>query len=197
MSAALAVFLKAPRMGTVKTRLASEIGARQALRLYRVMVARTLASAGDANLEVTVWFTPPEAAVEVRFWLGTRWDLRPQSSGDLGARLSAAEHAVPQGRPWIAIGVDCPRLTSELLREAVEIIQRGSIVLGPASDGGYYLIGGTTPLPGLFTDMPWGTDRVLSETRARLQRAGARWHELLELRDVDTAAAAKAEGLLT
>jgi rSAM/selenodomain-associated transferase 1 len=197
MSAALAVFLKAPRMGAVKTRLASEIGARQALRLYRVMVARTLASVGDANLEVTVWFTPPEAAAEVRFWLGARWDLRPQASGDLGARLSAAEHAVPRGRPWIAIGVDCPRLTSELLQEAVDVIERGSVVLGPATDGGYYLIGGTTPLPGLFTDMPWGTDRVLSETRARLQRAGARWHELPELRDVDTAAAAKAEGLLT
>jgi rSAM/selenodomain-associated transferase 1 len=197
MSAALAVFLKAPRMGTVKTRLASEIGARQALRLYRVMVARTLASVGDANLEVTVWFTPPEAAAEVRFWLGARWDLRPQASGDLGARLSAAEHAVPRGRPWIAIGVDCPRLTSELLQQAVDVIEGGSVVLGPATDGGYYLIGGTTPLPGLFTDVPWGTDRVLSETRARLQRAGARWHELPELRDVDTAAAAKAEGLLT
>jgi rSAM/selenodomain-associated transferase 1 len=197
MSAALAVFLKAPRMGTVKTRLASEIGARQALRLYRVMVARTLASVGDANLEATVWFTPPEAAAEVRFWLGAHWDLRPQSSGDLGARLSAAEHAVPRGRPWIAIGVDCPRLTSELLQQAVDVIERGSVVLGPATDGGYYLIGGTTPLPGLFTDVPWGTDRVLAETRARLQRAGARWHELPELRDVDTAAAAKAEGLLT
>ena len=197
MSAALAVFLKAPRMGTVKTRLASEIGARQALRLYRVMVARTLASVGDANLAVTVWFTPPEAAAEVRFWLGARWDLRPQSSGDLGARLSAAEHAVPRGRPWIAIGMDCPRLTSELLQQAVDVIERGSVVLGPATDGGYYLIGGTTPLPGLFTDVPWGTDRVLAETRARLQHAGALWHELPELRDVDTAAAAKAEGLLT
>ena len=136
MSAALAVFLKAPRMGTVKTRLASEIGARQALRLYRVMVARTLASVGDANLAVTVWFTPPEAAAEVRFCLGARWDLRPQCSGDLGARLSAAEHAVPRGRPWIAIGVDCPRLTSELLQQAVDVIERGSVVLGPATEGG-------------------------------------------------------------
>ncbi|HEX3233015.1 MAG TPA: TIGR04282 family arsenosugar biosynthesis glycosyltransferase [Gemmatimonadales bacterium] len=197
MSAALAVLLKAPRMGTVKTRLASEIGARQALRLYRVMVARTLASVGEASLEVTVWFTPSEAAAEVRFWLGAAWDLRPQASGDLGARLFAAEQAVARGRPWIAIGVDCPRLTGELLQEAVGIIRRGSVVLGPATDGGYYLIGGTTPLPGLFSDMPWGTDRVLSETRARLKRAGARWQELPELRDVDTAEAARAEGLLT
>ena len=197
MSGALAVFLKAPRIGTVKTRLASEIGARRAIRLYRVMVARTLASVCGAGLDVTVWFTPPEAAAEVRFWLGDRWDLRPQASGDLGARLSAAERAVPRGWPWIAIGVDCPRLTGELLQEAVGIIRSGSVVLGPATDGGYYLIGGTTPLPEVFTDMPWGTERVLPETRARLQRAGARWRELPELRDVDTAAAAQAEGLLT
>jgi rSAM/selenodomain-associated transferase 1 len=197
MSAALAVLLKAPRMGTVKTRLAFEIGARQALRLYRVMVARTLASTAEARLEVTVWFTPAEAAREVRSWLGAGWDLRPQASGDLGARLAAAEQAVTPGRAWIAIGVDCPRLTSDLLHQAVEIIRQGSVVLGPATDGGYYLVGGTSPLPGLFSDMPWGTDRVLAETRTRLERAGARWQELPELRDVDTADAARAEGLLT
>jgi rSAM/selenodomain-associated transferase 1 len=197
MSATLAVFLKAPRPGTVKTRLASEIGSRQALRLYRVMVARTLACVRSAGFDATLWYTPQDAAREMRFWLGEGWDFRPQSSGDLGARLSAAEHAVRPGRAWIAIGVDCPRLTSGLLQEAFEIVQRGSVVLGPATDGGYYLIGGTTPLPGLFTDMPWGTDRVLSETRARLQRAGAQWCELPELRDGDTAAAARAEGLLT
>jgi uncharacterized protein len=197
MTATLAVFLKAPRPGTVKTRLASEIGSRQALRLYRVMVARTLACVRSSGIDATLWFTPQDAASEMRFWLGEGWDLRPQSSGDLGARLSAAQHAVPEGGAWIAIGVDCPRLTSELLREAFDIIQRGSLVLGPASDGGYYLIGGITPLPELFTDMPWGTDRVLGETRARLQRAAARWCELPELRDVDTAAAARAEGLLT
>jgi rSAM/selenodomain-associated transferase 1 len=197
MSAALAVFLKAPRLGTVKTRLAAEIGGRQALRLYRVMVARTLASVRRTRLDATLWFTPQDAGPEMRFWLGDGWDLRPQASGDLGARLSAAERAVPLGRPWIAIGVDCPRLTGELLQGAVDVILSGSVVLGPATDGGYYLVGGTTPLPELFTGMPWGTDRVLGETRARLERAGARWRELPELRDVDTAAAARAEGLLT
>ena len=197
MSAALAVFLKAPRLGTVKTRLAAEIGGRQALRLYRVMVARTLTSVRRTGLDATLWFTPQDAGPEMRFWLGDGWDLRPQASGDLGARLSAAEHAVPLGRPWIAIGVDCPRLTGELLQGAVDVILSGSVVLGPATDGGYYLVGGTTPLPELFTGMPWGTDRVLGETRARLERAGAPWRELPELRDVDTAAAARAEGLLT
>ncbi|HET9039921.1 MAG TPA: hypothetical protein VFN40_07115, partial [Gemmatimonadales bacterium] len=70
MTPALAILLKAPRLGTVKTRLAAEIGARQALRLYRVMANRTLAEVRDAGLAATVWFTPSDAAAEMRAWLG-------------------------------------------------------------------------------------------------------------------------------
>ncbi len=197
MTPALAVFLKAPRIGTVKTRLATEIGARQALRLYRVLAHRTLAEVRLAGLEATVWFTPSDAATEMRRWLGESWDLRPQASGDLGMRLAAAAHAVPPGRGWLAIGADCPRLDAALLREAAAVVARGEIVLGPSRDGGYYLLGGPTPLPDLFSAMPWSTSRVLGETRARLVHAKASWHELVTLRDVDTAADARAEGLLT
>jgi rSAM/selenodomain-associated transferase 1 len=197
MIPALAILLKAPRPGTVKTRLAAEIGDRQALRLYRLMVIRALAAARDAGFGATVWFTPTDAGAEMRLWLGDRLDLRPQASGDLGARLAAAEQAVPRGRPWLAIGVDCPRLDGVLLREAGAIATRGEVVLGPTEDGGYYLIGGRTPLPDLFDAMPWSTSRLLAETRLRLARAGVAWRELPTLRDVDTAADARAEGLLT
>jgi uncharacterized protein len=196
MSPALAIFLKAPRSGTVKTRLAAEVGHRRALRLYRVLVARTLAAVREAGLEATIWFTPPDAASEMRFWLGD-WDFRPQASGDLGARLAAAARAIEPGRGWIGLGADCPRLGAEHLREARVIVQRGELAIGPSEDGGYYLIGGPTPLPDLFSGIPWGTDRVLEETRLRLERAGARWEELPVLRDVDTAEDARAEGLLT
>ena len=81
MTPALAVFLKAPRLGTVKTRLAAEVGPRHALRLYRVMASRTLAMAREAGLDPTIWFTPADAGIEMRAWLGDEWDLRPQSSG--------------------------------------------------------------------------------------------------------------------
>jgi uncharacterized protein len=197
MTPPVAVFLKAPRLGTVKTRLAAEIGARQALRLYRVMAGRTLAEVRRAGLEATVWFTPADAATEMRFWLGDGWDLRPQASGDLGMRLAAAAHAVPSGRGWLAVGADCPRLDAALLREAAAIVAREEIVVGPSEDGGYYLVGGPTPLPDLFSAIPWGTARVLEETRARLHGAGAVWRELATLRDVDTGEDARAEGLLT
>jgi rSAM/selenodomain-associated transferase 1 len=197
MRPAVAVFLKAPRLGTVKTRLAAEIGERQALRLYRVLALRTLAEVRAAGLEATVWFTPADAATEMRRWLGEGWDLRPQASGDLGMRLAAAAHAVPPGHGWIAIGADCPRLDAALLREAAAVVVRNEIVLGPSRDGGYYLLGGPTPLPDLFSGMPWSTSRLLGETRARLVHAKAPWHELVTLRDIDTAEDARAEGLLT
>jgi len=196
MRPSLALFLKAPRIGTVKTRLASEIGDRRALRLYRVLVARTLSAVREVGLEVTIWFTPVDAASEMRFWLGD-WDFRPQASGDLGARLAAAARAVEPGRGWIALGADCPRLGAEHLREASALVEQGELVVGPSEDGGYYLIGGPTPLPDLFSEISWSTDRVLEETRTRLKLSGVRWHELPLLRDVDTAEDARAEGLLT
>jgi rSAM/selenodomain-associated transferase 1 len=193
----LAVFLKAPRLGSVKMRLAAEIGERHALRLYRVLAARTLTAVRAAGLETIVWYSPADARPEMEFWLGDAWELRPQVEGDPGARLAAAAHAVPRGQPWIAIGADCPTLTAAVLREACSQLQRAGLVIGPAYDGGYYLIGGRTPLPDIFTGIPWGTAGVLAETRARLTRISAAWHELPTLRDVDTADDARAEGLLT
>jgi glycosyltransferase A (GT-A) superfamily protein (DUF2064 family) len=145
-----------------------------------------------------IWFAPADAGAEMRRWLGEQWDLRPQASGDLGARLSAAAQAVPPGRGWLAIGGDCPRLDAELLRVAAAVVARDEIAVGPSADGGYYLIGGRTPLPpALFVDVPWSTGDVLAETRARLTRAGVAWRELPTLRDVDTVEDAQAEGLLT
>ena len=143
----LAVFLKAPRLGTVKTRLAAEIGERHALRLYRVLAARTLTAVRTAGLEAIIWYSPPDARTEMEFWLGDAWELRPQVTGVLGARLVAAAHAVPRGHPWVAIGADCPALTAPILREACAHLERTGLVIGPAYDGGYYLIGGRTPLP--------------------------------------------------
>jgi hypothetical protein len=193
----LAILLRAPRIGTVKSRLAADIGERQALRLYRVMAARVLGAVRTAGLQAIVWFAPADARAEMEFWLGNSWEFRPQIDGDLGARLAAAAAAVPSGHPWIAICADCPAITAVVLRQACTSLERAGVVIGPSYDGGYYLIGGRTPLPDVFTGMPWGTNRVLSETRARLARISAAWHELPALRDVDTADDARAAGLLT
>ncbi|HUF35497.1 MAG TPA: TIGR04282 family arsenosugar biosynthesis glycosyltransferase [Gemmatimonadales bacterium] len=193
----LSIFLKAPRPGTVKTRLAAEVGDRHALRLYRIMVGRTLAATREAGLEASIWFAPADAAAEMRHWLGAEWVLRPQASGDLGARLAAAAQMVEPGRGWLAIGADCPRLDAALLAEAGAAVAAGSLVLGPSMDGGYYLVGGRAPLPDIFRAMPWSSGQLLHATRARLSEAGVAWRELPVLRDVDTAEDARAEGLLT
>jgi uncharacterized protein len=194
----VAVFLHAPRSGAVKHRLASVIGDRQALRLYRVMASRTLAAVRGAGLDATIWFAPADAAVEMRRWLGDPWDLRPQASGDFGTRLAAAEQAVTRGRAWLAIAGDCPRLDGELLRVAAAVVSRGEVALGPAHNGGCYLIGGPTPLPTvLFEDVAWHTSGALADARARLAAAGVTWRALPVLREVETAEDARAEGLLT
>jgi hypothetical protein len=193
----VAILLKAPRLGTVKARLAAQIGERHALRLYRVMAARVLAAIRAAGLDAIVWFTPPDALVEMQFWLGDSWELRPQVAGDAGARLAAAARAVPRGHPWIAVCANCPALTAAVLRQACAGLERAGLVIGPSYNGGYYLVGGRTPLPDIFTAMPWGSNRILAETRARLARISATWHELPLLRDVGTVEDARAEGLLT
>jgi rSAM/selenodomain-associated transferase 1 len=193
----LAILLNAPRLGMVKTRLAAEVGDRHALRLYRVMTGRVLAAVRTAGLDAIIWFTPPESLAEMQFWLGDAWEFRPQIEGDLGARLAATARAVPRGDAWIAICADCPAITANLLRQAWTDLERVAVVIGPTHGGGYYLLGGRTPLPDIFTAMPWGTNRVLAETRVRLARISAVWHELPTLRDVDSAEDARAERLLT
>ena len=197
MTPPLAILLKAPRLGMVKPRLAAEVGDRHALRLYRVMAGRVLAAVRSAGLDAIIWFTPPEAQAEMQFWLGDTWEFRPQVGGDLGVRLAATARAVPRGHPWMSVCADCPAITATVLRQACLDLDRSAVVIGPTFDGGYYLIGGRTPLPDIFTAMPWGTNRVLAETRVRLARISAVWHELPMLRDVDTADDARAERLLT
>lgn len=161
------------------------------------MTGRVLAAVRAAGLDAIIWFTPPESLAEMQFWLGDSWEFRPQIAGDLGARLAATARAVPRGHPWMAVCADCPAITTSVLRQACTDLERAAVVIGPTHDGGYYLLGGRTPLPDIFTAMPWGTNRVLAETRVRLARISAVWHELPMLRDVNTAEDARAERLLT
>ncbi len=197
MTPALAVFLYAPRLGAVKSQLAAQVGERHALRLYRIMAARTIDAAREAGLDITIWYAPSDAGPEMKYWLGDDCDARPQASGDRGARLATAARAADPRRPWLAIVGDCPSIDAAVLRQASAIVSTGEVAIGPTEDGGYYLIGGTPPLPDLFTAMPWGTSRLLAETRARLTHVGLTWRELPALRVVDTMEQAKAERLLT
>jgi rSAM/selenodomain-associated transferase 1 len=183
---ALAILAKAPAPGTVKTRLIPALGAAGAAALHEHLIERTVATVCAAAIgPVTLWVTP--AAPHPCFMgLASRYPiaLAAQPEGDLGARMLAPCEA-PAG-PAIVIGTDCPALTPSHLREAADALRAGSdVVVIPAEDGGYVLIGSREPQPALFTGMTWSTDQVMTETRRRLAGAGLAWHELAPLWDVD------------
>ncbi len=189
--AAVLVFVRAPEAGLVKTRLAAEIGPEAALRVYKMLAEQAVAAASGAGIDtaVRVHFTPADAERAVREWLGDGPVYLPQAPGDLGDRLrNAFREAFRAGHERVVvIGSDLPAMHAELLRHAFRMLDEHTAVLGPARDGGYYLLGLREPCPQLFTGIPWSTERVLEHTLERLRSAGAAPVLLETLTDVDHA----------
>lgn len=184
----VAVFARRPVAGAVKTRLAPSLPAPQAVLLYRGMLADALAAAQGAGADSIVlwWAGEPDEGSTYEVPAGVA--IRTQAGDDLGERLASAFAgmlASPAHRA-VAIGADCPDLTPALIREAFAALDHNDLVLGPARDGGYYLIGLRRPAPALFRGVSWGTDHVLAETRTRAAAAGLSQHTLEPLADLDT-----------
>jgi rSAM/selenodomain-associated transferase 1 len=193
---ALIVFLKHPEAGAVKTRLLPLLGAQTAAELYRALCEEVLRTTVPrrGEYERLVFFAPPEAAEAVRAWLpGVR--LFPQGGGDLGARMSAAfARAFDRGAERAAIvGTDSPAVSRATVTAALDALDEVDVVLGPAEDGGYYLLALRQPRPELFEGVAWSTGAVLEETVARAARGGLRVHRLAPLRDIDTPEDLRAE----
>ena len=183
----LIVFVKAPRPGEVKTRLARTIGAPAAVTAYRQLV-ETLLNQLQGLGGVEVCFSPDDAAGEVQHWVKEGWNSSPQGDGDLGQRLqSAFQRAFHAGAKRVAIiGSDCPAVRVEDIREAWGGLQTHDVVLGPATDGGYWLIGLRQLQPILFRGVHWSTKDVYAETIQHVEHAGLSVRLLRELADVDT-----------
>ncbi|MBS0327002.1 MAG: TIGR04282 family arsenosugar biosynthesis glycosyltransferase [Proteobacteria bacterium] len=186
--AAIAVFARAPVAGKAKTRLIPVLGARGAAGLQQALLRRTLATVLGAALgPVSLWCAPDCAHAEFRRCrdeFGVQ--LFPQQGCDLGERMLRAVTQVGAHGNVLVVGSDCPALTVGELRAAARALDTGNdVVLIPAEDGGYVLLGLRRPVFELFADVPWGTVRVLAITRERLHRAGLTWHELTESWDVD------------
>jgi rSAM/selenodomain-associated transferase 1 len=163
----LIVFAKVPDQGKVKTRLAWTVGDEAAYALYRCFVADTLALARRARHETEVFFYPPEAAEAAADWLGSDVVHRPQNGADLGERMSFAFQAVFRGSSRaVLIGSDIPDLPLSVLDNAFEGLRTDDVVIGPARDGGYYLIGFSahtfTIAP--FDGILWGGPHVFEDT---------------------------------
>ncbi len=183
------VMLKAPRPGEVKTRLAAEVGDAEAARVYRLLVERQMRAIPD-GWPVEVHFAPAHALEEMRAWLGPRPLLQPQPDGDLGRRLAVAvDAAFARGATGVVlIGGDCPALGGDVLLSAAGALGGHEMVLGPAGDGGFYLLGLTRPRPGLFVDIPWSTATVCAATVRKAATLGLAPWFLPVLDDVDTLA---------
>jgi len=171
----LAILAKAPIPGRAKTRLVPALGPAGAARLHERLLRHTLATALAATPghRITLW-TALDHAHPLFLELAKRHDvaLRPQPEGDLGKRMN---HALVQADgPALVIGSDCPMLSPALLGTCAEALEDHDAVCLPAEDGGYALIGVRYPDPRLFDAIPWGSERVMAETRERIAALGWR-----------------------
>jgi rSAM/selenodomain-associated transferase 2/rSAM/selenodomain-associated transferase 1 len=186
----LLVFSRYPEPGKTKTRLASALGVEGAARLQRAMAehalsrARTIAAERPVGLEVHYEGGSERLMAE---WLGLGLAYRPQVGGDLGARMdNGFAQAFRAGADKVVlVGTDCPGITSTILRNAFDLLGFFDLVLGPARDGGYYLIGLRREAPELFCDVPWGMATVASRTLKRAKELGLRAVTVDPLVDVD------------
>jgi uncharacterized protein len=188
----LVLFARFPVPGRTKTRLIPALGALGAVALHRRLVLHALRTAHALRTSLPM-------DLEIRFadgnedamnhWLGDELWCRQQGDGNLGERMARAfEASFREGAiATVLIGSDCPGLTSERLAAAFDALQSHPAVLGPATDGGYYLIGLRRPVPELFQGVNWGTDTVLRESLQILQNMGVRPMLLEPLHDLDRA----------
>lgn len=189
------IFARYPRAGRVKTRMIPHLGSKGAAGLHTYLAEQTLIRAREAAVLrpalLSLWYTGASQR-QMTEWLGSALPLIPQQGKDLGERMAAAFQAAwAKGmQRAVLIGSDCPALTPALIVQALAELTRHDLVLGPASDGGYYLIGLRRDLaPGthayLFQDINWGTDTVYRTTLARAAATKLTLTTLQELHDID------------
>ncbi|MDA0746937.1 MAG: TIGR04282 family arsenosugar biosynthesis glycosyltransferase [bacterium] len=189
MSRHLVIVAKNPIPGTVKTRLQSRYSPEQAAQIYHAFIQDTLHTA--IRVPVHNRFlacSPPDAVAALSAIAGPRFQVFPQIEADLGTRMHAAlTHCFEQGaHQAILLGTDIPSLPANHLHQAFTLLSQKDTVLGPSTDGGYYLIGLTAPCLHIFQNIEWSTPAVLSQTVERIQAAGLSLGLLPPWYDVDT-----------
>ena len=183
------MFVKEPKVGTVKTRLAEKMGAEGACLAYIEMVERLLVVLRGFDA-VTLYHTPTHAGHYIRKWSSSNpsWKLREQLDGDLGRRLRRAflEEFASGEKKVIVIGSDCPSILASDITSASDLLNRRDVVVGPAVDGGYWLIGMRSPHMDLFESMPWSRATLFDQTWRRARTLGLSRAKLRTLADIDT-----------
>ncbi|MBD1834713.1 TIGR04282 family arsenosugar biosynthesis glycosyltransferase [Cyanobacteria bacterium FACHB-472] len=186
----LIVFTRYPEPGKAKTRLIPALGTQGAANLHRQLAEYTLSQVrelqGERPTNVEVYFTGGNQQL-MKDWLGADFVYKPQVDGDLGLRIvSAFDGAFGSGiEGALIIGTDCPDLSAKIMSEAFDELILHDLVLGPALDGGYYLIGLRRVFPQLFAGIPWGTSEVLAKTIAIASSMNLSIAYLPPLADID------------
>jgi rSAM/selenodomain-associated transferase 1 len=189
------LFVKSPVRGRVKTRLAAETGEDFAVGLYKCFVEDLISLVENLDVQLRLCFHPPGTKLNFSEWLGEQHRYRSQTGNDLGERLrnafESAFSAFEEGfSKVVAIGSDSPDLPVDFLRRAFEELESHDAVIGPSSDGGYYLIGFSRSsfLPDAFDNIAWSSDGVFEQTVCTLKQHGRDVCFLPLWHDVDTAA---------
>jgi uncharacterized protein len=179
--------MKNPILGKVKTRLAETIGDTKALEIYNDLLLITKDLMHD--LEVTKYVYYSDFIEENDLWNPTIFTKRIQTGQDLGQRMYQATKEVMEIDGYqnvVIVGTDCPFLTKNLIMEAFEQLRYNSFVLGPAYDGGYYLLGMRQLRIEIFEKIIWGGSRVLTDTIHRINKMVKTFYQLSPLMDIDT-----------
>jgi rSAM/selenodomain-associated transferase 1 len=183
------VFAKSPQPGIAKTRLIPALGAQGAASLARRMLTHTLEQSLAAKLgPVELCMSPqPEDPLWANVVIPESIERSAQGDGDLGQRMARAVMRVTasDGENVILVGTDCPSLIAAHLTQAARMLAQHDVVMLPASDGGYVLIGMKKPCPEIFTTMPWSTSAVATLTLGRLSKLGLRVWQGQTLHDID------------
>lgn len=184
------LFARAPLTGQVKTRLAATIGDEAACQVYTSLLFRQLGWLQGSRLcAAELWVAGDSQALPFQ---ASRLVIHNQHEGDLGERMAKAlKDGLNRYEKVLVIGCDCPAIDSALIESAISELDSHDVVLAPASDGGYVLVGMKKYLPGLFTNMPWSTSAVMGETIRRLQDSGHTFALLPEQLDIDDEASLK------
>ncbi len=189
----LLVFAKLPEPGKVKTRLAEDLGDVRAAEIYSY-IARDIISrvSKSSTYETVIYYDPPDKKNDVAIWLKdcAQTDsehLIPQEGSSLGERiLGALESIFSSGTiSAVIIGTDCTDVTAKMIEETFGELSEYDAVLGPAEDGGYYLLGLNCLIPELFQDIDWSTEIVLEQTLSCLNKLGLNYKLRETLRDID------------
>ena len=183
----LCVFVKAPVAGRVKSRLAAELGEPLACEAHELLAEHTLRTLSCAPLPKELWVAGGVAHPKIGAWAERfGFAVLPQPPGDLGTKMLAAiASCCRAGHAGLVVGADLPELDAAYIQAAAAALRRHDVVIGPAEDGGYGLIGLKEPVAELFANIPWGTAAVLAQTRGRIAELKLSLAELPVLWDVD------------